>query len=721
MRLFSSIVVGSLAIAHSAGHADVTHSAAEAYEAVQFAGEYPGRLYRQAIDGNTMAMLGDRLRVFSIDDPTSPIELGSVGGLQTGSYPQIDIASDWVAINSPSALTVVDISDPSMPTVSSTHPSGGYFTGAVEIHGDIVYYASAGLTNPGIQMIDLSVPGGAFIGVIPSTESVTEFTIVGSVLYAIHESGAQFKATDIQDPFNPIELSSLACIVDDGWWDPVPYSFAHDAGLISLQTGNGLELIDFTDPMNPATRSVLTDFAPFHSRVLGSVMDGDVLYTSNVGNVIDVYDMGVDTAPVHLNEIVIPYFQYARLARTPSGVLATGLTDDLFYIEDTAPNQQADRLVAEVIPDARFHEKSMIDGSMLYTTSYEGSTPFLNVFSLDDPQNPVHLATHQLNNIRSFPWAVHNSVFYMVRPNANRLIAYDVSDPMSLANLDTLLGISGENLVRNGSYLYGEGTTIGQIHAISIADPSDMVIVDSVTLPDSNLEWVEMRLYDEQLAVRSSDLPTGGFVAGRLTLFDVSDPSILFQDTMPMGLMGPGVVAIAGDSFYVHGDTSGGMDLLPLSHWQLVDGVAELVWDEQHDFIAQYGPDVISGMKVFDDIALSISDNTIFAIDLNDTERLRILASIDAGLSSHIRVGSLDNGRLYQPVLGGVRVYQVFESTTQCSAADLNSDGYTDFFDVSVFLSLYNAMDPQADFNGDGQWNFFDVSLFLTAFQNGCP
>lgn len=51
---------------------------------------------------------------------------------------------------------------------------------------------------------------------------------------------------------------------------------------------------------------------------------------------------------------------------------------------------------------------------------------------------------------------------------------------------------------------------------------------------------------------------------------------------------------------------------------------------------------------------------------------------------------------------------------------DQNLDGLLNFFDVSVFLGNFGAMDPAADFNGDGQWNFFDVSIFLNNFGQGC-
>lgn len=53
--------------------------------------------------------------------------------------------------------------------------------------------------------------------------------------------------------------------------------------------------------------------------------------------------------------------------------------------------------------------------------------------------------------------------------------------------------------------------------------------------------------------------------------------------------------------------------------------------------------------------------------------------------------------------------------------ADFNGDGSLDFFDVSLFLTAFNAMDQAADLDNDRQFNFFDVSLFLTSYTNGCP
>lgn len=57
-----------------------------------------------------------------------------------------------------------------------------------------------------------------------------------------------------------------------------------------------------------------------------------------------------------------------------------------------------------------------------------------------------------------------------------------------------------------------------------------------------------------------------------------------------------------------------------------------------------------------------------------------------------------------------------------CNDADFAAPfGELSFFDVSAFLSAFNATDASADLNGDAEWNFFDVSQFLSAYSAGCP
>lgn len=47
--------------------------------------------------------------------------------------------------------------------------------------------------------------------------------------------------------------------------------------------------------------------------------------------------------------------------------------------------------------------------------------------------------------------------------------------------------------------------------------------------------------------------------------------------------------------------------------------------------------------------------------------------------------------------------------------ADINDDGFLDFFDISYLVN------NQPDYNGDGVFNFFDISSFIRDYSMGCP
>jgi uncharacterized damage-inducible protein DinB len=54
--------------------------------------------------------------------------------------------------------------------------------------------------------------------------------------------------------------------------------------------------------------------------------------------------------------------------------------------------------------------------------------------------------------------------------------------------------------------------------------------------------------------------------------------------------------------------------------------------------------------------------------------------------------------------------------------ADFNSDGLLNFFDISQFITEYNAGNPEADIAAPfGILNFFDIAEFITRYNTGCP
>tara|TARA_E500000318_G_scaffold111291_1_gene129312 strand:+ start:72491 stop:73846 length:1356 start_codon:yes stop_codon:yes gene_type:complete len=95
-----------------------------------------------------------------------------------------------------------------------------------------------------------------------------------------------------------------------------------------------------------------------------------------------------------------------------------------------------------------------------------------------------------------------------------------------------------------------------------------------------------------------------------------------------------------------------------------------------------------------------------------EPESTTLFARSIASDGDTLAIGTLNAGP------GEAYIYSV---TSALCRADLNQDGSLDFFDVSAFLSAYNADDLIADFNDDGVLSFFDVSTFVQAYNAGCP
>ncbi len=53
---------------------------------------------------------------------------------------------------------------------------------------------------------------------------------------------------------------------------------------------------------------------------------------------------------------------------------------------------------------------------------------------------------------------------------------------------------------------------------------------------------------------------------------------------------------------------------------------------------------------------------------------------------------------------------------------DIDFNGTLNFFDITAFITLFNAQDPDADISAPfGAWNFFDIAAYIGQFNAGCP
>lgn len=122
-----------------------------------------------------------------------------------------------------------------------------------------------------------------------------------------------------------------------------------------------------------------------------------------------------------------------------------------------------------------------------------------------------------------------------------------------------------------------------------------------------------------------------------------------------------------------------------------------------------------------------IPSATLFAQDYQITS-----FTIDGGGASNSVSGSYTlSGTIGQPDAGEPMLVGSYElrsgfwpaisGPAACPADFAAPFGELNFFDVSAFLTGFNAMDPISDMNNDGLFNFFDVSEFLSFYSQGCP
>lgn len=131
---------------------------------------------------------------------------------------------------------------------------------------------------------------------------------------------------------------------------------------------------------------------------------------------------------------------------------------------------------------------------------------------------------------------------------------------------------------------------------------------------------------------------------------------------------------------------------------------------------ALYPDDLVAGKLVELGVVLirgarSLTHSSTFLSTVGAQGQRRVAAAdVDQDGDLDIFVSGSSTGVAYHP-----------NRTVWECLANLEDRCVLEFFDVSLFLSHFTNADSSADLNVDGHFDSFDVSVFLSAFNAGCP
>jgi hypothetical protein len=225
-----------------------------------------------------------------------------------------------------------------------------------------------------------------------------------------------------------------------------------------------------------------------------------------------------------------------------------------------------------------------------------------------------------------------------------------------------------------------------------------------------------------------------GFTMGRVYLFDVESGGSLNMLTANNGTttdrfadsidFDDGLVAVGAWGRSVFFDHSGAAYVFDASSGAQLAYIFPSDGQDRDHFgmsVSIDGGVLAVGADEDDDVAWSAGSAYLYNA-ANGAFIDKLLASDGAEFDLFGSSIAIDNGTVAVGAIGfGNSGFAgaAYLFATDC-AADLNSDGLLNFFDVSMFLGLFSAEDAAADLTQDGLFDFFDVAAYLDAFSAGC-
>ena len=342
------------------------------------------------ISGNTYALVASQLehavQVIDVTDPTSPMPVASIrdgeGGFEALAEPYdieaVTISGTTYALVPSirdSAVQIIDLTNPASPTPAGVIRDGedgfddiGNAIGiAIAATPDHTYALVASSSDHAVQIIDLTNPtspapagvirnGDGGIGLITPTH--IDVVTIAETNYALVASfdGDYIRVIDLTNPTSPVPVASIRD--GEGGFEALQSAsriatFTVPAGTFVLTSGHAdhaVQIIDLTDPANPAPAGAIYDGEGDFEGLRGASSIATVtalghtyaLVTSYEDDAVQIIDVTDPRAPLAVTAI----FDYERAPAADT--ITSPPLDPLTIVERFTPESIQARVQAAV-------------------------------------------------------------------------------------------------------------------------------------------------------------------------------------------------------------------------------------------------------------------------------------------------------------------------------------------------------------------------------------
>jgi hypothetical protein len=486
----------------------------------------PGRLY----------LAGDAVRIVDVSDPGNPALLGSYA---SGQVSGVAIDGDTVFAAASGNLLVIDVSNPTSPTLRSQVALSFPAPGNVEVAGTIAYVAQYGRT---VDRVDVSDPDNpTLIDPLGSPSFMGEIQMArsGGALFALGASGFSLidttpphtSGTSLLGQVGPSILPSNARIADA--------AFAAGTGYLCDSVNSVLYVVD-ADPSAPGLVGSLS--LPFSPRAIELV--GLTALVAGNDNQLYVVDVSNPAAPSAAGSLTLPVWNVVAMNRAGELLFLSG-GESFVIVDVTDPSLPAvlghqTTSIGEWVQDLDGNADTL---AVLELSSQPGpDSYFLTLIDITDPTTPVEIDRRMLDGTGRRV-AVEGDVAVVTEYDGDfkwyvpgTLTTYDIStgSPEPLASISFHRTGDPEMGTMEFSGLLVEGTIAlvsqraapaSNLVAIDIADPANLRLAASSL--GSPADWIASdgnRVYAGQAVRNRFDVYLSGPCNPGCAAADIAEP-----------------------------------------------------------------------------------------------------------------------------------------------------------------------------------------------------